>query len=147
MILTFTEHLVAVLAQHGLPVPPGHPETGEPFVSVSLEARQEMQTYRCFEPSHPSREVVTEWAYDPDDGDEYAVTWRELDDAEWAEALAAYERARAAWRRTMGTARVVGPRTYRARFETASGSYAEGATTDGASEWCWLEVGCRVGAS
>lgn len=64
----------------------------------------------------------TEIVVDEDgDEDEIVTEWRELNDDEWRDAQAAYERAREEWKRTNGAAIVRGPVTTSATFYTVNG--------------------------
>jgi hypothetical protein len=122
---------------YGVAWPDPHPETREPFVEVTaFERRSNDQIVHHCPPSPPERRIATAWetAYNGD-GEEYEepTAWRDLDDDEWAAALAAYERVKG---NTMAIVR--GQETIEGRFVTASGAYARGMY---AGSWRWFETG------
>ena len=119
------------LEELGVTPPGNHPGNGEPFVSFNLDRKREVQEHHYLPPTYPERTYATE--YD-DDG---PIAWHTRTDEEMTEALEAYEKARTEWRRTGGRAFTAGPETVSARFETASGAWAEGIYAG--TEWRWVE--------
>ncbi len=122
----------------GVPWPEPCEDTGGRRFSrcIAFSRHTPHQAVHFLPPSPPERTIATEFAeYIDEDGEEHceAIAWRTLDDAEWAEALAAYERNKD---HTM--AFVAGATIITGTFVTESGAVAEG--TLGGGRWHWRAI-------
>ena len=128
----------------GGPWPPPSEDTGRRRLSRCTEIRCEKQVQQVQQvvgPARPDREVPVAWETVVDaDGeeDDYVSEWRTLSDAEYAEAMATYEKASAEFRRTGGLHFVkTGPDIVTATFVAEDGSIGVGRCVD--SKWIWIE--------
>ena len=111
--------------------PDKHPTTGEPFVRGQATRESSTGVTQMAPPSPPLREVASEWARDG-----RPLTYRTLNEDEYAAAVTAYRNACMAYGTTGGTAAVKGGAAkLEGRFETESGAWAMGEYVDGV--WTW----------
>ena len=111
----------------------------------SLETTSNAQRVHYMRPSLPSQSYI-EFDCDEDEPDAWwcvqCDSWhveRERTDAEMHEALAAYKKADAEWRRTGGVHLVPGPVDVRATFECEDGCVCTGVMGGPPDVWLWSD--------
>lgn len=114
-----------------------HPITREPFVACDeFHRNAECIQHRYLRKGPPARAI---YRYE-DDG---AVWVRDRTDEEFAEALAAWEKADAQWLACMGTFTTRGPTITAGTFRTASGAMAQGYWAP--KGWYWTSTWRGIG--